>query len=183
MENNVNEKCTGKCKCKILSIVAIALSVISIILSSIALIKANRHPRDFFGNRPCDMQGYMWGNSFDFNQPNIAPGPGFDGNFGGSHGWNGNNNFGGSHRWNGNNNFDRNPGWNGNNNFSGNRSGNNNKFDGNRNWNDNNNFGGNRGGNFNNHPGQSGNGSANNGGPTTAPETAPPQANNFGNAN
>ena len=172
-ENNVNEKCTGKCKCKILSIIAIAVSVVSIIFSSIALVKGNRRPRDFFGNRPCDMQGCMWGNGFDFNQPNYGPGPEFGGNFGGRHNWNDNNKFGGNRGWNDNNNFGGNHGWNDNNNFGGNRGG---RFNGN------NNFDNNRGGNFNNQPNQSNNnGSTNNGGPTPAPEVAPPQGN--GNQN
>ena len=147
MENNVNEKCSGKCNCKILSIIAIVLSVISIIFSSIILVRGNRRPREFFGKHPSEIQGYMWEN-----------------NYGGNHGGNFNNNHGGNRNWNNNNNFGNNRGGR----FNGNQGGNNN-------WN-NNNFGGNRGNGFNNRPGQSNNNSTNNGGPTTAPETAPPSA-------
>ena len=146
MENNVNEKCSGKCSCKILSIIAIVLSVISIIFSSIVLVRGNRRPREFFGKHPSEIQGYIWEN-----------------NYGGNHGGNFNGNQGGNRNWNNNNNFDGNRNWNNNNNFSNNRGG---RFNGNQggnnNWN-NNNFGGNRGNGFNNRPGQSNNNSTNNG--------------------
>lgn len=111
-ENNVNEKCSGKCNCKILSIIAIALSVISIIFSSIVLVRGNRRPRDFYGMHPGEMQGYMWENNFYGN-------PGGNCNQCGNRNWN-NNNFGGNYGGKRNNNFNDRPGQSNNNNSTNN---------------------------------------------------------------
>lgn len=71
---NINIKCFGRYIYKNLSIIAVVLSITSILFSIFALVSVNKHPvRDFRMERPYDIQasapdGYFNGN--DFAGPN-----------------------------------------------------------------------------------------------------------------
>lgn len=156
MENNQeNTNVACKHRCKIISIVAIVLSVISILLSGFALMKCNRPGHDFrMGNmgymgNMCDMPCKDFGNWPSFGQrPNMP-----QGNFGNDFN-RGSENFGNrsNNNFNGNGNFNR-PHNNQDRNFNGNNNGN---F-----W---------KGFDFNR---PNNNNSSQDNGPTTAPEITP----------